>query len=116
MASQFEIEVEPTKSGPRVRMYDVDQDSYTPWGGLRAAWRNAPAEVAFAAALSQSHLLDEMFDTAKSIAYAVYLNDEAFDIHQVDDDWIAATLAGWSRDRLTGHSCAIGDPPPKPKM
>jgi len=116
MASQCEIDIDPTKSGPRVRMYDVDQDSYTPWVGLRAAWRNAPNEVALAAALSQSHLLDEMFDTAKSIAYAVYLNDETFDIHQVDDAWIAATLADWSRDRLTGYACAEGSASPKVKM
>lgn len=82
-------------------MYDDTLMEHTPWVVLRAAWRGASDEVALAAALRQSEDLEKMVGAAKAIAYMVTLNDDIFDIHQVDEEWIGQKISGWNRSRLT---------------
>lgn len=89
-------------------MYDESLDLHSAWVVLAGSWREAPDEVAFAAAVRQSHVLDEMIDTAKSVAYGVYFNDAEtpFDIHQVDDEWLLETIASWKKTQLSQTSSA----------
>jgi hypothetical protein len=120
MASQFQISVQSTKRGPRVRMTDVDMDDTTAWVQLPGLWRNAPAEVVVAAAMLKSDGLVAMMDAARSVAYAVYLEEDRFDVHRGTSpaQWASDTIAQYKRDQLSAvaHKASPAPPRSQPRL
>ena len=108
MASKFDIAVKLPRDktqAPRVRMYDDDQDEYTPWVEAPVEFRGQPAATIFAAALLQSQALQEMTEVAKSVAYAVYLGEASFDIHAVSPAQAKALVDQAWLDLATTYTC-----------
>jgi hypothetical protein len=112
MASKFYIEVEIpeiTTLPPKVRMVDDDQDEVTPWVEA-VGFRQQPPEVIFAAALLASTEIQEMVKIAKQVAYAVWLNDDYFDIHKITPMTAQAMVQHAKMDEATSQVVSISQP------
>lgn len=84
MASKFLIDVKipKQKTKPaRVRVIDDDQDETTGWVDAPLALRGQPLPVILAAVYGTSEEVRDMLEVAREVAYAVYLNDNSFDVH-----------------------------------
>ena len=84
MASKFSIHIQrPDDPGKpvRVRVEDHDQEDLTPWQSIPQRWRNEDEDTLLALARMRSPRISDMLDTARRIAYAVWMGEEHLDIH-----------------------------------
>lgn len=84
MASKFLIDIRRSSSPnrpPKVRVVDDSLDESTGWKSIPKRYQDASDEVILAVASQQSPSIREMLETASSVAYAVYVNEDDFDLH-----------------------------------
>lgn len=88
MASKFDIEIETAPADPDspvhaslVKVIDHDQDEDTGFQLVELPRGDLTPSHILAHAYRQHECIAEMLDAAVSVAYAVYLNEDDFDVH-----------------------------------
>ena len=83
MASKFDIQIMPAPGLPQaiVQVIDHDQDETTDWYRVDLPCAGLSLDHILARAYLQHPPIKDMLDMAAKVAYAIYLNEEGFDIH-----------------------------------